>query len=259
MPEQVSVSIVIPAYNEETRIESTLRKTIEFMDQKPYGYEILVVDDGSTDGTVDVVHRYDHGTNQGKSHLRCILNGINEGKGNAVKKGALAAQGEYVFFMDADLSTPIEEIDRFYAEIQKYDVVIGSRATQGANIVVHEPFYREILGKVFCAVVRVCAVPNFADTQCGAKMFRSKVVKSLFPLLRIKRFAFDVEILYLAWKNGFTIKELPITWYYSTNSRVRTFQDGFRMVFDLLRIRSMHGGANPKKNEKRTGSSPALL
>lgn len=231
------VSIVVPAFNEETRIESTLRKTLEFMDRKPYEYEVIVVDDGSADRTVQVTESFA----QGRGNLRCIRNGINEGKGNAVKKGALASVGENVFFMDADLSTPIEEIDRFLEEIKAHDVVIGSRAADGANIVVHEPFYREVLGKVFCAVVRAVTVPGLVDTQCGAKMFRAKVVKELFPKLRIKRFAFDVEILYLAWKNRFSIRELPVTWYYSSNSRVRTFRDGFRMLYDLFRIRLIHG------------------
>lgn len=232
----IDISIIIPAYNEANRIPSTLEKVIDFMHKHSQTFEIIVVDDGSTDSTASVVEEF----MKKSPYLKILKNERNEGKGNTVKKGVLNAQGSVIFFTDADLSTPIEEIDRFLESIKNMDIVIGSRAIEGANIVISEPFYRAILGKIFCAMVRWFCVPGFVDTQCGAKMFRREAARKIFPLLKIPRFAFDVEVLYLAYRFGCKVKELPVTWYFSPNSRVRTFLDGPKMLWDIIQIRWNH-------------------
>lgn len=237
MTNEIDISIVIPAYNEESRIVPTIEKVIEFVkDKRHLNFEILVVDDGSQDATCAVVQRY------ASSHpgLKLLRNEKNEGKGNTVKKGVLAAKGKMIFFTDADLSTPIEELDRFQEEIGPADIVIGSRAIKRENIMIHEPFHREVLGRIFCWFVRVFCVPGFIDTQCGAKMFTNEAARKIFPLVKITRFAFDVEVLYLAHLFHYKVKELPVKWYYSANTRVRTFQDGPKMLLDVLQIRWSH-------------------
>ncbi len=230
------VTIIIPAYNEEERIRPSMEKIIEYVRARGGNMEILVVNDGSLDKTAEVVETF----MKDAPFLRLLNNPQNMGKGRTVQNGVMDARGEYIYFTDADLSTPIEEVDRFLQEIEKYDAVIGSRSMQGANIVIHEPFYREILGKVFCAFVRLFFVPGFVDTQCGAKMFRREPARKIFPLVKISRFAFDVEVLYLALKFGYRVKEMPVTWYYSANTRVRTFIDGPQMLMDLFYMKWAH-------------------
>ena len=233
----IDISIVIPAYNEESRIVPTMEKIIDFVQNREHkSFEIVVVDDGSSDKTADVVK----GFAAHAPYIRLLKNEINSGKGASVKKGVMDARGDVIYFTDADLSTPIEELDRFFAEIKDADIVIGSRAIDGADIVVHEPFYREILGKVFCGIVRAFCVPGFIDTQCGAKMFRKEAARKIFPFVKISRFAFDVEVLYLAHVFGYKVKELPVKWFYSSNTRVRPFVDGPKMLLDLLQIRWSH-------------------
>jgi len=235
--DDMDISIVIPAYNEERRIVPTLEKVIDFVEGRRHkSFEILVVDDGSSDGTAAVVERF-AGRAPG---LKLLRNPVNQGKGDTVRKGMLAARGRTVYFTDADLSTPIEELDRFLAEIQRHDIVIGSRAIDRANIMIHEPFYREVLGRIFCAFVRFACVPGFVDTQCGAKMFTREAAQRIFPLLKISRFAFDVEILFLAHRFGYRVKELPVKWYYSAATTVRPFRDGPKMLRDILSIRWSH-------------------
>jgi dolichyl-phosphate beta-glucosyltransferase len=173
-------------------------------------------------------------------NLKLLNNEKNIGKGATVKKGMLSALGRIIYFTDSDLSTPIEELDRFLSEIKDSDIVIGSRAIERSNIMVHEPLYREILGRVFNLAVRLFCVPGFVDTQCGSKMFRSEAAGRIFPLTKISRFAFDVEALYLAYRFGYRIKELPVKWYHSPDTKVRPFLDGPKMLFDLLMIRWSH-------------------
>lgn len=232
----MDLSIIIPAYNEERRILSTLTKIIEHLKQKPFSCEILVVDDGSCDTTCEIVEKFA----TVHSNLTLLRSPTNQGKGSAVKRGIFAAQGDTLFFTDADLSTPIKELDRFLAEIKKVDVVIGSRSIAGANVRISEPRYREGLGKLFNLFLRLFFLPDFIDTQCGAKMFRKEVALNIFQYQKMNGYSFDVEILTIAKKLGYKILEMPITWDYSSDTRVRTFRDGFRMVFDLFKIRSIH-------------------
>lgn len=232
------LSIVIPAYNEEVRIVSTLEAAALYLDAKGYDYEIIVVDDGSSDRTVEKV-REAAGKHSG---ISVVENGVNRGKGYSVRAGVAAARGEFVFFTDADLSTPIEELENFFAAIKDRDIVIGSRAIKGAHISVHEPLYRELLGRSFSVAVGLLCVSGYTDTQCGAKLFRMEAARKIFPRQKLFRFAFDVELLYLAKRFGFTVTEMPINWRYSTDTRVRPFRDGFRMLYDIARIRFLHWG-----------------
>jgi dolichyl-phosphate beta-glucosyltransferase len=235
----VYLSIVIPAYNEEKRIRRTLENTMEFLKGKEYSYEIMVVDDGSTDGTRREVLEI----GGGNKNVKVIGGGVNHGKGYAVAKGAQESSGEYVYFTDADMSTPIEEVDRFLEEMLSSgsDIVIGSRAVKNAKILQYQPLYRQLLGKLFCAFVRLSCGIKYIDTQCGAKLFRRKVVSEVFGELKINRFAFDVEILFLANRKGFKVSEMPVTWSHSNDSKVRVFTDGFKMFLDVIKLRFIHG------------------
>jgi len=227
------LSVILPIYNEHKRIVSTLNKILKYLDAKNVSYELLVVDDGSTDNSAAIVQSF----SEKNSALRLIRLPKNEGKGGAVKRGVMESRGEMVYFTDADLSTPIEEIEKFFPLFPAFDIVIGSRAIEGADLRVREPFYREILGKIFNKFVCVLCVSGFVDTQCGAKMFSRAAARAIFPLLQTRRFSFDVEVLFLASRLGFRIKELPIQWFYSAETTVRVFSDGPRMLWDILRIR----------------------
>ncbi len=233
--EQLFVSIVIPAYNEESHIATAIRSIHEYSSRKPYEYEIIVVDDGSDDGTVAEARK---AARDAQAPVRILLNGRNRGKGYSVRRGMLASQGSFALFSDADLSTPIYELDRLLKETQRgYDVVIGSRAMRNSKIEVHQPFYREVMGKTFNLILRSLGLSHFHDTQCGFKLFSRRAVQMIFPLTRINRFAFDVEILLIAHRLFLPIKELPVHWRDSVPSRVSLVQDSTRMFFDVLKLR----------------------
>ena len=232
------LSVVIPAYNEENRLPTTIKEIISYLDQGNADYEIIIVDDGSTDNTQLKVEEI----KSKNSRIRILQNTKNKGKGFSVKKGVLAAQGEYILFCDADGSTPISELDKLLTKLRAgYDIAIGSRGLKESQIRVRQPFYREYMGKIFNRLVRLLAVPGIADTQCGFKCFRREAARELFTLQKIKRFSFDVEILYLAQKGGYKIVEVPVVWMNSPVSRVGLIKDSLRMLFDVLRIRLIHG------------------
>lgn len=235
------ISIIIPAYNEENRIGKTLLTVLDYLAAKRHDFELIVVDDGSSDSTVQVVE----GIAAGRSDVKVLRNGANMGKGYSVRNGALASRGDVVFFTDADLATPIEELERFLAAMNGCDVVIGSRTMPGAKIEVAAPPHRELLGRLFNLFVRLYFGISFTDTQCGAKMFSSRAAREIFSRQRLARFAFDVELLYLARLLGFGVKELPIHWFHSADTRVRALPDGLRMLADLLLIRALHRGVRP--------------
>jgi dolichyl-phosphate beta-glucosyltransferase len=230
-----SISVVIPAFNEDARIPPTLRRIDEYLKEHAYKFEIIVVDDGSSDGTADVVL----GESERMKSIRLLRNESNRGKGFSVRRGVLSANHELVLISDADLSTPIEEIEKFMPWIgQGYEVVIGSRALRESDIIRKQPWYRQSMGKVFNALVRVIVLGGFHDTQCGFKMFRSGPAKEIFGVLKTERFAFDVEVLLRAKKMGYRIREVPVRWMNSPQSRVDALRDSFRMFVDLLRIRA---------------------
>ncbi len=241
--DQPLLSIVVPAYNEERRLPTTLEAIIAYLRAQDYPAELVIVDDGSSDGTVQAVERF----TDNYSGLRLIRND-HRGKAYTVRTGVLAAEGQYVIFTDADLAVPIEETGKALAALMDgHDVVIGSREALGARRY-NEPFYRHLMGRVFNIIVRVLALPGLQDTQCGFKGLRRDVAQDLFPRLRlygadagmIKGGAvtgFDVELLFLARKMGYTIKEVPVQWYYGTNAKVNPLRDSWRNFKDVLRVR----------------------
>lgn len=232
------LSIVMPAYNEGNRIGPTLSKIYEFLKTKDYNCEIIVVDDGSSDNTVSEAEN-SHLAHEGK--LRVIRNGSNKGKGFSVKNGIINSRGEYILFSDADLSTPIEEVDKLFKEIDKgYDIVIGSRGLADSDVRVRQPWYRETMGRVFNFFIKLMLLKEFNDTQCGFKFFKGVVAKDIASNLKIDGFAFDAEILYIALKRGYKVKEVPVIWLNSCHSKVNPLYEPLRMFRDILLIRMIH-------------------
>ena len=226
------LSIVVPAYNEERRLPHTLPRILAFLEAQDYPGELIVVDDGSTDSTALVVEKIFAGLPFGT-----LIRNEHRGKGHAVKTGALAAHGDYIFLCDADLSMPIEEVTRFLPPaLEGYDVAIGSREIEGARRY-DEPSHRHLMGRVFNFLVRLLAVRGFQDTQAGFKCFRRDVAQEVFPHQTMDGFGFDVEILFIAQKRGCRIVEVPINWYYMSNSRVSPVGDSVRMFREILQVR----------------------
>lgn len=212
----------------------TLERVCAYLSTKDFPYEIVVVDDGSTDNTLQITKSIANNNN----HINVLSNERNSGKGYSVRRGMLSARGEYVFFTDADLSTPIEEIEKCLPYlVNGYDVVIGSRSMPGADIIVHQPWYREKMGKIFNFMVNVVLLRGIVDTQCGFKGFKRDVAKKVFSRCRIDGFSFDVEALYLSRKFDYKIKELPIRWENSTLSKVSPVKHSIQMFKDLLGIK----------------------
>jgi dolichyl-phosphate beta-glucosyltransferase len=232
-----ALSVVIPAYNEALRIGKTLDRIDEYL--KGYGpsYEIIVVDDGSNDETSRIVRK------AAEKHPAIVLvqNGRNRGKGYSVKQGVLSSRGRFVLMSDADLSTPIEEIGKLFKALEEgYDIAIGSRSVSGSEILKRQVWYRQLMGKTYNKIVRTVAVSGFRDTQCGFKLFTGDAARMVFARQRIEGFAFDVETLYLAKKMGLGIREVPVIWVNSPDSRVSLFRDPLQMLRDLLKIRLYH-------------------
>jgi len=228
------LSLVIPAYNEEKRIGSSLAQIIAYFQRNGYSYELIVVDDGSTDRTVEIVKELIAGTQNGR--LLCARHG---GKGAAVRKGVLSAEGQYIFFTDADLSTPITELDKFLERLNKgHEIVIGSRKIAGANVEVHQSWLRESMGKVFTWLTNVILTKNLSDVTCGFKGFRRSVARKIFNRQQVNDWSFDAEILFLAQKYGYSIKEVPVRWRNDPATKVKLLQDTICSFLGLLKIRA---------------------
>lgn len=235
VPERPGVSIVIPAYNEERRLPRTLDELRRFGAGYGGPFEILVVDDGSADDTAGVVRR----ATETLDGLR-VLKRAHAGKGAAVRAGMLAARHAYCILCDADLSMPVEQLDRFIAVLDDgYDIAVGSRELPESRRY-DEPARRHLMGRVFNLLVRMLAVPGLDDTQCGFKGFRRPAARDLFARQRLDGFSFDAEVLFLARRRGYRFKEVPIDWYFDADSRVRAVSDTIHMTLDLLRIRYYH-------------------
>jgi len=226
------LSIVIPSHNEEKRLPKTLEAIDEFLCSQSYSSEILVVENGSVDRTYEVASGYCSRI----SNLQ-VIQVEGRGKGLAVKEGMLMARGEYRFFCDADLSMPIKEVNRFLPPaLPDVEIAIGSREIPGA-VRYNEPVYRHLVGRIFNSMVRLLALPDLQDTQCGFKCFRADITEDIFPCQVFKGMSFDAEILYIATLRGYKITEVPIPWYFNADSRVQLFKDSFQMGKDLLTIR----------------------
>lgn len=240
----LTISIVVPVYNEENRIEEGLKKIYEYVSKKSFSYEVLISDDGSTDKTCEIVERYKAGWKQLK-----LLKNPHRGKAPAVISGIYATSGKYVLMTDIDLSVPIENLDKMMKFIEgvTYKVIIASREGHGAKRI-NEPLIRHIMGRVFNALVQIVVLPGINDTQCGFKLFEGEAIKKVFTVTKLyskddeeikgaKVSAFDVEILYVARKLGYKIKEVPITWIYGDSSKVHNLKDSYYNAKDVFKIR----------------------
>ena len=234
MPEPF-ISIVVPAYNEEACIGPTVAAVVAELTRLGRPWEVLVVDDGSTDRTREIVAA----SASGEPRVRLIA-APHLGKGGAVRRGMIEATGEWRFLADADLSMPIDELSRFLPEsgVPAADILIGSREAAGAERI-EEPWHRHALGRVFNIAAKVLVVGGVADTQCGYKLFSRQAATALFPLQRLDGFGFDCEILFLARKAGFSVREVPVTWTYRASTKVTALAGGAGFV-DLLRVRWNH-------------------
>ncbi len=233
------LSIIIPAYNEELRLPPTLHKIANFLRQQPYRSEIIVVENGSDDGTAAAVETFCQEAVEADDPFRVYLYHTAQGKGAAVKHGMLQARGDYRIMSDADLAVPIEEVTKFIPPAlppRSFEVAIASR--EGPGAVRHgEPWHRHLMGRVFNFLVRTLAVPGVQDTQCGFKCFTRDAALAVFPLQRIDGWGFDVEILHIASRHGLRMIEVPVHWYYGQNSRIRPLQNTISMVTELIHIR----------------------
>jgi glycosyltransferase involved in cell wall biosynthesis len=227
------LSIIVPAYNEESRLPLTLERLAEYVSRCGQTSEVIVVDDGSSDGTAAVAESF----RARIPSLRVVPNGVNRGKGYSVKHGMLEARGRLVIFTDADLAAPIEEADKLFRALETHDLAIGSRALDRRLIEVHESPLREFAGVVFNRIVRLCLGLPFVDTQCGFKAFRRKSCRVIFEQQRIKRFGFDPELLFLAKRHGLSAAEIPVRWAHSPSTRVNMLRDSVKMFFEVLQIR----------------------
>ena len=227
------LSVVVPAFNEEQRIGTTLEQICEYLSRQSYSWEIVLVDDGSEDKTVAVARQSMAGR-----PLRTVSHESNQGKGAAIKHGMVAARGQVRLFSDADLSTPIEELSRLLQALEEgYDIAIGSRGLKESRIELHQAWYREMMGRIFNLMVRLLVLGGIKDTQCGFKLFTAQAAQALFPLQSMRGYAFDVEILLRARQKGFKIKEVPVRWINSPESRIHPIIDSTKMFVDLVKLR----------------------
>jgi dolichyl-phosphate beta-glucosyltransferase len=226
-------SIVIPAYNEGARLGASLEKVLSFVHSQQWQAEIVVVDDGSRDNTAEIIRSFA----AKDPAVRLVENPGNRGKGYSVRNGMLTAQGEVLIFSDADLSSPIQESTKLLEALEGADIAIGSRWLRTETQTQRQPLHRQIFGRIFNLLLRLTLGLQFKDTQCGFKAFKRSAAHAIFPLQKIERWGFDPEILFLARKLGFKVKEVPVLWGHSGGTRINPLVDGFRMFTEMLRVR----------------------
>ena len=229
--ESIPLSVVIPAYDEEERLGGSLRRILDYLHSRCDVFEVIVVDDGSADGTADVATGFPH------PPVELLRLPQNRGKGAALRMGVLKSRGDWVLLCDADLSTPIEDLETLQARAAEAELILGSRAVADSNVTQHQPLYRELMGKTFNGILRLLALVEERDTQCGFKLIRGDVARELFADLSIERFAFDVELVCLARDRGYRVVEQGVSWQDSPNSRVHPIRDSLSMFSDVLRLR----------------------
>ena len=243
-PSSPDLSIIIPSYNEELRLPAALDRIAAYLQTYRGTGEVLVVDDGSKDGTAAVAEYFRIKI----PTLRLVSNGVNKGKGYSVRHGMQEARGRIALFTDADLSAPIEEAGKLIGALENYDVAIGSRAMDRSLISVHESPFREFAGIIFNKIVRVILWLPFVDTQCGFKAFRREKCGIIFEQQRIERFGFDPELLYLARHHGLRTVEIPVRWGHSAATKVSMLRDSIQMFVDIFTIRwNALTGCYPRK------------
>ena len=228
----IFLSIVIPAHNEEKRLPRTLEQVFAFLEKQDFSAEVVVVENGSADRTFEIARSFAE-----KHPQMRVLQNDERGKGLAVRRGMLEARGQYRFICDADLSMPIEEVVKFLPpDSDGYAINIGTREGPGARRI-GEPYYRHLMGRINNLIIKVMGLPGFEDTQCGFKMFSRETAEDLFDVQRMNGIGFDVELLYIAKRRGYTIREVPITWYFDPDSRMRLVQDSLNMLREIWEIR----------------------
>jgi dolichyl-phosphate beta-glucosyltransferase len=230
------VSVVIPAYNEAQRLRPGLEQILRHRELTGLDLEVVIVDDGSTDGTAEVASQH----LQGRVPLRVLRQPENRGKAAAVRRGMLAAEGRYVGYVDADMSTPFSHIDDMLEALATADLAIGSRALRDSDVIVRQPWYRSLAGRLFGWWTRTFLLPGIADSQCGFKFFHRDAAQDLFARQQLEGWAFDAEILYLARVLGYSVAQVPVRWVNDPNTKVRMLTAGPRMALDILRIRHLH-------------------
>lgn len=227
----IFLSIVIPAYNEESRLPDTLEQVFRFLEKQSFASEVIVVENGSTDRTFAVAQAF------AKRHENFRVFQTERGKGAAVQRGMLEARGEYRFMCDADLSMPVEEISKFFPPaLNEFDIAIASREVKG-SVRYNEPRYRHFGGRGINYIIQILALPGLNDTQCGFKCFRADVAKDIFNMQTLSGWSFDIELLFIARRRGYRVRELPIDWYYHPETKVNAVRDALHMIGDIFRIR----------------------
>lgn len=228
---KVPVSVVIPAYNESANIERSLSAILYYLNHKNYDYEVIVVNDGSKDNTLELAQKF-------LPEIKIIENPGNKGKGYTVKNGMLNASKENILFLDADLATPIEELEKAIQYIDEYPLVIGSRNLKESVILTAQPFYRQMMGKTFAFLARFIAGIKVKDSQCGFKMMKRQVAQKIFPKMTINGWCFDVELLFIAQLENYKIKEMPVRWIdNAATTKIKPIKSSLEMLRDLLQVR----------------------
>ncbi len=228
----IYLSVIVPAYNEAHRLPKTLEKIYDYLKKQTYPWEIVVVDDGSTDETVSKTELLAKKI----PNLRVIANKVNHGKGAVVKQAMLGARGDWRIFTDADNSTPLDQIEKLWKFKNEFEVIIGSRHLEKGSIKTPPPWYREVISFLSNLLIQIMAVPGIKDTQCGFKLFSKNATEKIFPLQTIDRWSFDVEILAIARKLKIPIKEVAVDWYNSPESKVRAIRALARSLVELVKI-----------------------
>ncbi len=236
MPSGPELSVVIPAFNEARRISPSLEAILSYLSDRGTSHEVLLADDGSTDGTADVAQAF-----SGRG-VRILRSPDNRGKGAATRRGVLASAGDHVLLTDADLSTPIADLVKLEARLGDAAVVLGSRAVSDSRVLEHQPAYRELMGKTFNKLIRLAGVWGINDTQCGFKLLDGIAARRVFAEMVTPGFAYDVELVWLARRLGFEVAEVGVTWVNSPDTRVRALTDPPRMLLEIARFRWRHRG-----------------
>ena len=243
--DRTRLAVIVPAYDEESRIGPTLARMREYFLSQDYSWTIVVVSDGSRDGTVAAVEA----AAKDEPRITVVDSRPNRGKGFVVRKGMLETDADLLLFSDADLATPIEEVEKLLAALPAADVAIGSRPLKESSLEIRQPWYREQLGRLFNKAVQLMAIKGVYDTQCGFKLFKADVAKEVFSRCRLDGFSFDFEALMIARDLGYVIAEVPVRWRHQEGSKVVLMRDGPRMLRDLVKLRLAGKNGRLEKRE----------